>query len=430
MHTLRYILGRYLYFLLYIVVITACNSSHKEDVTEEHQPTSTAQTYDLDDLLEVGELIAVTISGPNSYYEYQGQPMGLQYQLAQLFAQSQGVRLRMEVVKDTTALFQYLRSGEADLIAYELPTETITKTGFTPCASDSVTSTYSTFQKQTTGWAIRNQAIKLKSAIDAWYKPTRKKKLKENTVEAQTRINIPAKRNVRAPYISLQQGIISPYDAEFMRHGQRIGWDWKLLAAQCYQESAFDPKAVSWAGARGLMQIMPGTADLLHLPFDQIHHPGKNIEAAANYLKQLEKKFSDIPNRIDRICFVLAAYNGGYHHIRDAMKLASKYKKNTGSWKDVSFYVKALSTPTYYNDPIVKYGYMIGTETYNYVFSIMERWDIYRKGSGKNGNVGNVFQPNRATKRNRFNTKQEILKPDEIEKLIQAKENTKEPINE
>lgn len=53
------------------------------------------------------------------------------------------------------------------------------------------------------------------------------------------------------------------------------------MAAQCYQESGFDPEAVSWAGARGLMQIMPETAVHLGLPADQMHQPEKNISAAA-----------------------------------------------------------------------------------------------------------------------------------------------------
>ena len=68
------------------------------------------------------------------------------------------------------------------------------------------------------------------------------------------------KRHVRAPYISRSKGIISQYDAEFMKGSRHIGWDWRLIAAQCYQESGFDPNAVSWAGAKGLMQIIPSTA--------------------------------------------------------------------------------------------------------------------------------------------------------------------------
>ena len=84
-----------------------------------------------------------------------------------------------------------------------------------------------------------------------------------------------------------------------------------LMAAQFYQESGFDPEAVSWAGARGLMQIMPETAVHLGLPADQMHQPEKNIRAAARYLRELERKFSDIPGRSERINFILAAYNGG-----------------------------------------------------------------------------------------------------------------------
>ena len=149
------------------------------------------------------------------------------------------------------------------------------------------------------------------------------------------------------------------------------------MAAQCYQESTFDPKAVSFAGAKGLMQIMPATADLLGLPRDKMYDPEQNIAAAAKYLGQLEGKLSDIRNRVERTNFVLASYNGGIHHIRDAMALAQRDGKNPHLWRDVSEYVLKLASPQYYNDPIVKHGYMRGSETVDYVAKIRQRHQGY-----------------------------------------------------
>jgi membrane-bound lytic murein transglycosylase F len=178
--------------------------------------------------------------------------------------------------------------------------------------------------------------------------------------------------------LNRQGGIISRYDGLFRRYAPTIRWDWRLLAAQCYQESTFDPQARSWAGACGLMQIMPGTADHLGLARADLFHPEKNIEAAVRYLGELESNFSDIPQRSERTKFVLAAYNGGHYHIRDAMALARRDGRNALVWSEVEPYVLGLSQPAYYNDPVVKNGYMRGSETVDYVRKIHERWNGYR----------------------------------------------------
>ena len=198
-------------------------------------------------------------------------------------------------------------------------------------------------------------------------------------------------RRVFSPMLNRAGGVISNYDRFFQQYSQTIRWDWRLMAAQCYQESTFDPQARSWAGACGLMQIMPGTADHLGLARSDMFHPEKNIAAAARYLGELEHLFRDIPERPERLKFVLAAYNGGHNHIRDAMALATKNGRNPKRWRDVEPYVLGLSQPYYYNDPVVKHGYMRGSETVDYVRKIHERWNGYRgvktvfSSSGLNG---------------------------------------------
>jgi len=126
------------------------------------------------------------------------------------------------------------------------------------------------------------------------------------------------------------------------------------------------------------MQIMPATADHLGLARASIFNPEQNIAAAAKYLGELERNFSDIRERSERTKFVLAAYNGGHFHIRDAMALARKHGKNPQRWGDVEPFVLGLTKAEYYNDPVVKYGYMRGSETVDYVRKIHERWNGYR----------------------------------------------------
>ena len=88
--------------------------------------------------------------------------------------------------------------------------------------------------------------------------------------------------------------------------------------------------------------------------------------------------FADIGDHFERTNFVLASYNGGAHHIRDAMALAKRDGKNNHRWSEVAPYVLKLAQPQYYNDPIVKYGYMRGSETVDYVSKIRQRYAGYQ----------------------------------------------------
>ncbi|MEG1579698.1 MAG: transglycosylase SLT domain-containing protein [Bacteroidaceae bacterium] len=370
---------------------------------EAEQTTSAATDYDLSTIQECGELIAVTLQGPDSYYEYRGSSLGREFSLAENFTQREGLRLRMEVAKDTIDLLRILLRGDADLIALELPASFLVKHRLLACGAytDSVHTT----------WAVRKSSPELCEALKRWFKPTMKIELSKFEVRALG--NHSVRRHVRAPYLSKQKGVISLYDAQFKQHAMALGWDWRLLAAQCYQESGFDPEAISWAGARGLMQIMPATAAHLGLSQHDIHQPSANIAAGTRYIGELLQKFRDVPDRVERIKFVLASYNGGYYHIRDAMSLARKHGQNPYAWSGVGPYVLKLSERAYYTDAVVKNGYMVGKETYGYVNSIMERWTLYRGGAAGSFDNGMHSSPERATKRNRFSRKHEIMGPDD-----------------
>lgn len=328
--------------------------------------------YDLDDIQSAGELIAVTLSGPETYYEYRGQGFGLQYMMAEAFARSIGARLRMEIVNDSADLFAHLRSGEADLVAFEV--DSLQLESFAPPASEAEGIE---LQPLRSGWVVRSNSSELAAAINAWWKDdTRSSFLAMETT--RTTRSLQRRVSARPAMLSRQKGIISSYDELLIRHAAHIGWDWRLLAAQCYQESGFDPRAVSWAGAQGLMQIMPSTAARLGLPRSEVFDPERNIEAAVRYLFLLDESFSDIRNRQERINFVLAAYNGGAGHVRDAMALTQKNGRNPHRWVDVDPYILKLSQPQYYRDPVVKYGYLRGSETSGYVRQIQARWASYR----------------------------------------------------
>ena len=172
---------------------------------------------------------------------------------------------------------------------------------------------------------------------------------------------------------------ISPYDDLFRIYAKIPDWDWRLLAAVAFKESNFNPDAVSWAGACGLMQLMPNTAKSLGLSEADFHEPELSIRAGATYIKNLEKLFPTIEPMEEKAKFVLAAYNSGPGHVFDARALAKKHGKNPDKWDDnVETFIKLKSEPDYYTDEVCRFGYCRGSETAAYVSTIMKKYSEYK----------------------------------------------------
>ena len=340
----------------YIMAITmtclACTSEQESALPPWQATADSATVFDLPQIEQAGELIALTISGPDTYYDYQGRHLGVHYLLAERFAAHLGVRLRMELCRDTAEVRQRLDAGDADIAALSMHADSLSP-----------------------GWQVAQEKTLLQQALDQWYAPQLMADVQNQERQLLTTRRVA--RRVHAPMLS--RGVISVYDEWFKHYSRGIGWDWRLLAAQCYQESTFDPEARSWAGAVGLMQIMPTTADHLGLARDEMTDPEKSIAAATRYLHELEHELRDVHDRNERQNLVLASYNGGLHHIRDAMRLAERDKCNPHRWSDVKAYVLRLREPQYYQDTLVRYGYMRGTETADYVDKIRARYIEYTR---------------------------------------------------
>lgn len=388
---------KFIYILFAILFLTGCSQQKQPVVTpwgtsigEDTLPAK--NQFTLSDIQTNGELIMLTMTGPENYYDYHGHGMGTQYLLCEKFAQKLGVSLRVEVCKDTAEMVRRLQNGDGDIVAFPLPKKF---KGIRYCGAG-VDSLH-------VQWAVQKGNQELADSLNQWFKPAMIAQVKsEESFLLSTRS---ITRHVYSPMLNRAEGVISRYDRYFQMYAPIARWDWRLMAAQCYQESTFDPRAHSWVGACGLMQIMPGTAAHLRLPQDQIYDPESNIAAAAKYIQELSAKFPDIPDRMERSYFVLACYNGGYQHIRDAMALAHKYGRNPNRWDEVAEFVLKLSSAQYYNDPVVRYGYMRGSETVDYVRRIRDRWAQYRgvakPGSGMIGPVGPMV-PHRAKRKYRF----------------------------
>lgn len=395
---------RLLYLSISIILLISCTTKKAEqEVTPwgtvigesaEETTDTTGTTLNLNDIIDQGEMIMLTVSGPETYYDYHGHGMGVHYLLCTEFSSKLGVKLRVEVCKDSTELIDKLRNGEGDIIACPIKGRDITNCG--------------------PGWAVAETNAELAKRIDNWYKPDMLTETEKKQKELLATGGVT--RHVYAPMINRQKGLISKWDGLFQKYAPTARLDWKLMAAQCYQESCFDPKAHSWAGACGLMQIMPSTAKYLGLPIEDIYTPEANIKASAKLMNELMNNFRDAASQQDRICFALAAYNGGEGHVRDAMALASKNGKDSHRWSSVQEYILKLSDPQYYNDPVVKRGYMRGSETSGYVDRIMKRWADYGgrparshvgfsnyEGPSTQPSTSGTMGPQRATKKHKYN---------------------------
>ena len=139
---------------------------------------------------------------------------------------------------------------------------------------------------------------------------------------------------------------LSPYDDIVHKVAQDYDFDWRLIVAQMYQESQFDPNALSYAGAEGLMQIIPETADLLGLA--DSYDPAASIQAGVRYMDYLRDKFVEEELSEDRIWFSLAAYNAGYNRVQRARKLAKQMNLDSNKWFDnVELAMMAMARPVW-----------------------------------------------------------------------------------
>jgi membrane-bound lytic murein transglycosylase F len=232
--------------------------------------------------------------------------------------------------------------------------------------------------KQNIAWGLRkNNSEDLLNELNHWmsgYRKTRSYSLLYAKYFKNSRsINI-----VRSDYYSVSTGKISRWDDIIKNASRNINWDWRLLSSLIYQESRFDPKVQSRAGAFGLMQVMPLTGEKIGI--DIAASPANNIKAGTMYIKQLQKIFEPkISDSEERMKFILASYNAGPGHILDAMRLTEKNGLDPQKWDgNVAVYLLKKSDPKYYSDTVVKNGYFRGTESVNFVSEILDRYDQYR----------------------------------------------------
>ena len=272
-----------------------------------------------------------------------------------------GGGIRIHAVREDSVseedLIEQVAKGQIDYTVCDNEVARVNKTYFT-----NLDISVSVSFAQRSSWAVRPDEPLLARAATEWF--ARNKTSKAYLASAR-RYFEQEKHIAHGSILSIKDGKISRYDDLFRKYAAEIGWDWRLLASLAYAESNFNPDVVSWAGARGLMQLMPRTARAMGMPPGKEADPEESIKAATTYIGRLDKSFSGIEDKDERINFILASYNAGEGHVKDAVALARKYGADPARWKgNVEKYLKLKSHERYFNDEVCRNGYFRGDATF------------------------------------------------------------------
>jgi len=230
---------------------------------------------------------------------------------------------------------------------------------------------------QPIAWAVRKNSPNLLAEIDNWLIKVKKEPTFMVIYNRYFKSPRTSMRRMKSEYFSYGSNRLSPYDDLIKEGATKLNWDWRLLAALVYQESKFNPYGESWAGARGLMQLMPETAK--RFGAKNLNDPNQSVKAGVGYLKYLDNYWiKSVADSAERLKFVLASYNAGLSHIIDAKKLTQKYKKDPTRWEgNVAEYLLKKSEPKFYRDRLVTAGYCKCEEPVNYIKDVIDRYDEY-----------------------------------------------------
>ena len=167
---------------------------------------------------------------------------------------------------------------------------------------------------------------------------------------------------------------LDTYKPLFKKAAKKYGFDWRLIAAVAYQESHFDPRAVSTMGAEGLMQITEATAEEVGVR-DRMD-PDQSVMGGTKYLRKLYSRFKKAKDP-DRLLLSLASYNVGRGHVLDAQKIARRKKMDPNSWTALEQTLPLLQNEKYFTK--AKHGYCRCKQPVRFVERVMSYYDILKR---------------------------------------------------
>jgi membrane-bound lytic murein transglycosylase F len=227
-------------------------------------------------------------------------------------------------------------------------------------------------EKRELAWIVPSRYPRLLAALDRFLAHSRSDGLVDRLAERY----VPDARAFARPdasaFLDSIRTLLPQWKAMFGDAQAHTGVEWRLLAAIAYQESKWDPYAVSETGVRGFMQITEETAKQLGIA--DLLDPGESVLGAARYLRDLKSK---LPARIgepDRTWLALAAFNIGLGHLEDARVLAQKQKLNPDLWSDVRKALPLLALPEFHAG--ARNGYARGGMPVAFVDRVRAYYDI------------------------------------------------------
>jgi membrane-bound lytic murein transglycosylase MltF len=212
-------------------------------------------------------------------------------------------------------------------------------------------------------WAVRKDSPKLKAFLNEFIPTVKKgsmlgnilyKRYFQSTKYAE-RAASPANRKRLLSLIGL-----------FQKYGEQYHFDWILLAAQGYQESQLNQELVSPAGAVGVMQVKPSTAEGEPVFIKNIKIVENNIHAGAKFMAFIRETYfnDDKVDDFNKQLFCLASYNAGPTRIARLRQQADKMGLDPNKWFQNVEVVAAKE---------------IGRETVQYVSNILKYYVAYKQ---------------------------------------------------
>ncbi len=223
------------------------------------------------------------------------------------------------------------------------------------------------------GWMIKQGNKDLLRKVDRFLKKFSKSEEFESLLAAYFKPDKHLVQKISARIIPGEA--LSPYDEIIQSTALQHNFDWRLIVAQMWQESNFNPKAVSPVGAQGLLQVMPRTGEDMGYP-PPLFDPEKNVKAGIKYMEWVRNRFKDPLPVSEQLWFTLASYNAGIGHLYDAQRLAEELGLDPNKWFDnVEVAILKLSEPRYFQK--ARYGYVRGSEPVAYVRKISNLYQAY-----------------------------------------------------
>jgi len=324
----------------------------------------------LQQVRERGALVLLTRGGPSTYFQGPEGETGPEYDLARAFANHLGVALEVRLADGFDELEGLLSDGDGDFVAANLsPTPDLERR---MRFSSAYAVTLDDRQEQAWGFRPGNDdslaqaaEVFLQQARDNGQLASIQQRYQEDTTQTVDQLAV-------HHFMEDVRERLPQYLPVFREVAEQYDMDWRLLAALAYQESQWDPQAVSATGVTGLMQITRRTATAMGL--EDRDDPAQSIDGGARYLARMHER---MPRRIvepDRTWMALAAYNIGWGHLEDARVLTQNQGGNPDSWMDVHSRLPLLTQERYFSE--LKHGYARGYEAQRHVRSVRGYFEL------------------------------------------------------